>query len=115
MLSQFYNSALFLSAAVIALPAGLAARSYGRKPMMMAAGLMSLLGTGLQAGAHNRAMLYSGRIAVGFGVGTGRLTRCAEAACHARRAFQPLKPPARPLPHPFPSLFSCDRGAMLSC
>lgn len=90
---QFYNSALFLSAAVIALPAGLAARSFGRKPMMLAAGLMSLLGAGLQAGAHNKAMLYCGRIAVGFGVGTVAIVvpvYIAEASCGCAGAGGPL-------------------------
>ena len=41
---------------------------------MMAAGVLFLMGAGLQAGASNLAMLICGRMVLGCGVGTAAVT-----------------------------------------
>jgi MFS family permease len=68
---QLFSAVMFLSGAVIALPAGHAARMFGRKVTMLVSGCFFLLGAGLQAGAHNLAQLVIGRSILGFGVGEG--------------------------------------------
>lgn len=67
---QFFSAAMFASGAVIALPAGFAARAFGRKLTMLVSGCLFLLGAGLQAGARSLTQLILGRSVLGFGVGT---------------------------------------------
>ncbi|KAL4431265.1 hypothetical protein ABPG75_006521 [Micractinium tetrahymenae] len=67
---QLFSAIMFLSGAVIAVPAGYAARSFGRKASMLGSGCFFLLGAGLQAGAHSLTQLIIGRCVLGFGVGT---------------------------------------------
>ncbi|KAL4853612.1 H(+)/hexose cotransporter 2 [Chlorella vulgaris] len=67
---QLFSAIMFLSGAIIALPAGYAARLVGRKKTMTVSGCFFLLGAGLQAGANNLTQLIVGRSILGFGVGT---------------------------------------------
>lgn len=67
---QMFSAVMFLSGAVIAVPAGHAARSFGRKATMLIGGCFFLTGAGLQAGAHSLTQLIIGRCVLGFGVGT---------------------------------------------
>ena len=69
---QLFSASMFLSGALAALPAGYAARAYGRRIMMFVSGALFVLGGGLQAGAHNVAMLVIGRLILGCGVGERR-------------------------------------------
>lgn len=85
---QLFSSVMFLSGAFTALPVGHAARVFGRKAMMVAAGLLFFAGAGLQAGAHNLATLICGRMVLGCGVGTATVVvpiYISEAAPYASR------------------------------
>ena len=115
---QLFSASMFLSGAVAALPAGYAARAYGRRIMMFVSGCLFVLGGGLQAGAQNVAMLVCGRLILGCGVGErgGRragvcvAVRCAcgtaEPVCSTARTLAPpgdtpiaRPPPAAPARH----------------
>ncbi|PSC76169.1 H(+) hexose cotransporter 2 [Micractinium conductrix] len=67
---QLFSAIMFLSGAVVAVPAGAAARMFGRKVSMLSSGSLFLVGAGLQAGAHSLTQLVIGRCVLGFGVGT---------------------------------------------
>ncbi|GAB4813246.1 hypothetical protein N2152v2_000292, partial [Parachlorella kessleri] len=66
---QLFSSSMFLSGAIMAIPAGHITRACGRKITMIGAASLFLLGSGLQAGAVDIAMLVCGRIVLGLGVG----------------------------------------------
>lgn len=55
-------------------------RAYGRKVSLVFASICFLLGTGLNAGAVNLAMLVVGRILLGFGIGAANTRWGAQAA-----------------------------------
>jgi len=66
---QFFTSSLFIAGLVASLFAGYITRRFGRKITMILAGLFFLIGAGLNAGAQDLAMLFVGRIMLGFGIG----------------------------------------------
>jgi len=68
-LLQLFTSCLFLAGAVAAIIGSWTCKRFGRKATMMAGGACFLVGTGLVAGAVHIAMLVTGRIVLGFGVG----------------------------------------------
>lgn len=85
---QLFSAIMFLSGAVVAVPAGYAARVFGRKISMLVSGCLFLLGAGLQAGAHSLTQLIVGRCVLGLGVGTAACVvpvYIAEVAPYASR------------------------------
>lgn len=68
---QLFTSSLYLAALVSSFAASKVCSKFGRKPAIILASLLFLLGSGLNAGAEAMWMLIVGRILFGFGVGFG--------------------------------------------
>ena len=66
---QWFSSSLWLAGAFFCVPAGYIARRWGRLRAMLIAGIAFLVGSILQAAAENVAMLITGRVLLGVGVG----------------------------------------------
>ncbi|CAM6129893.1 unnamed protein product [Calypogeia fissa] len=66
---QLFTSSLYLAGLVSSLVASWTTKHWGRRSSMFIGGCAFLLGSILNAGAQNLAMLISGRITIGFGVG----------------------------------------------
>ncbi|MCX3072607.1 sugar porter family MFS transporter, partial [Providencia stuartii] len=87
-LLQLFTSSLFLAGMFMSVFAAALTRKLGRKGCMFFASMCFLLGTGLNAGAHNLAMLVVGRIFLGFGIGAANTAvplYLSEAAPHKYR------------------------------
>ncbi len=72
----------------ISLPAAILTRRMGRKITMLIASIFFLVGSGINAGAVNVAMLIVGRILLGFGIGSANSVvplYLSEAAPHKWR------------------------------
>lgn len=66
---QFFTSVLFLAGLLASPVAGWTTKRFGRLISMATAAISFLIGSGLNAGAQNLAMLYVGRIFLGIGIG----------------------------------------------
>ena len=66
---QTFTSTMFLAGMFSSLVSAPLCRKMGRRPVMFASAIMFIVGAGLQAGAVNLAMLFIGRMILGFGVG----------------------------------------------
>ncbi|CAN8248091.1 unnamed protein product [Cochlearia groenlandica] len=66
-----FTSSLYLAGLVSTLVASPVTRNYGRRASIVCGGISFLIGAGLNAGAVNMAMLLSGRILLGIGIGFG--------------------------------------------
>jgi len=66
---QFFTSVLFLAGLLASPFAGWTTKRFGRLISMAIAATSFLIGSGLNAGAQNLAMLYVGRIFLGIGIG----------------------------------------------
>jgi len=66
---QFFTSVLFLAGLIASPFAGWFTKRFGRLVSMFIASVSFLIGSGLNAGAQNLAMLYVGRIFLGIGIG----------------------------------------------
>lgn len=71
---QLVVSCLYLAAGAAAIIASPFARKFGRKPLIIIAGITFIVGAGLMAGAVEIGMLVVGRLILGVGVGIGSLT-----------------------------------------
>ena len=63
-------SSTVAAAGVFALIGGFLNRRFGRKPVIMCASFLFILGAILAASSNTRTMLLAGRIIVGIGIGT---------------------------------------------
>ncbi|KAL4451268.1 hypothetical protein ABPG77_009346 [Micractinium sp. CCAP 211/92] len=87
-LLQLFSSSLYLAGMFISLPAAILTRRMGRKITMLIASIFFLVGSGINAGAVNVAMLIVGRILLGFGIGSANSVvplYLSEAAPHKWR------------------------------
>ena len=66
---QLFTSSLYLAALIATFGASYTTRRLGRKLTMFIAGIFFIIGTILNAAAHNFLMLVFGRILLGCGVG----------------------------------------------
>ena len=66
---QMFTSSLYLAALIATFFASYTTRKLGRRLTMLIAGVFFLIGTALNAGAQDLAMLIIGRILLGCGVG----------------------------------------------
>ncbi|KAK3142438.1 hypothetical protein QOZ80_4BG0346450 [Eleusine coracana subsp. coracana] len=64
-----FTSSLFIAATLSSLVAGRVTRTVGRQAVMLMGGALFLAGSAVNAGAINIAMLITGRMLLGFGVG----------------------------------------------
>lgn len=64
-----FNSTMYIAGMVATLVASPITTNYGRRASIMCAGIFYLIGAAVNAGSMNLAMLYLGRIMLGFGVG----------------------------------------------
>ena len=67
--SEVITSWVTLGALVAALVAGIAADRYGRRPMLLVAGLLFIAGAVIQGVAQGAEVLVVGRLITGFGIG----------------------------------------------
>jgi MFS transporter, SP family, sugar:H+ symporter len=72
---QLFTSSLYLAALVASFTASRTCTKYGRKRTMLMASLLFLVGVASTAGAINLAMLITGRILLGIGVGFANQVR----------------------------------------
>ena len=87
-LLQLFTSSLFLAGLVMSFFAARITRVWGRKMTMVFASINFLVGTGLNAGATNLAMLVIGRLLLGFGIGAANTAvplYLSEATPHKHR------------------------------
>lgn len=68
---QLFTSSLYLAALVSSFVASKACTNIGRKPTILIASTLFLIGSALSASAEHIWMLILGRIALGIGVGFG--------------------------------------------
>uniref|UniRef100_A0A0D6R242 Major facilitator superfamily (MFS) profile domain-containing protein n=1 Tax=Araucaria cunninghamii TaxID=56994 RepID=A0A0D6R242_ARACU len=66
---QLFTSSLYLAGLVATFFASYTTRNYGRKPTMLIAGILFIVGVIMNAAAANLVMLIIGRILLGCGVG----------------------------------------------
>lgn len=66
-----FTSSLYLAGLVSTLFASPITRKYGRRASIVCGGIAFLIGSALNAGAVNLAMLLAGRILLGVGIGFG--------------------------------------------
>ncbi len=66
---QIITSWVTLGAMIAALAAGMAADRFGRRPVLLAAGLLFIVGAGVQALTPGVEILVLGRLVTGFGIG----------------------------------------------
>ena len=64
-----FTSSLYIAAMLSSLVASRVTRTAGRQAVMLAGGVLFLVGSAINAGAANIAMLIVGRMLLGFGVG----------------------------------------------
>ncbi|CAN6269962.1 unnamed protein product [Urochloa humidicola] len=64
-----FTSSLYIAAMLSSLVAGRVTRTVGRQAVMLIGGVLFLVGSAINAGAVNIAMLLIGRLLLGFGVG----------------------------------------------
>ncbi|KAB5573618.1 hypothetical protein DKX38_000814 [Salix brachista] len=64
-----FTSSLYLAALVSSIGASIATRTYGRRPTMMASGVLFAAGAIVNGLAKNVVMLIVGRLLLGFGIG----------------------------------------------
>uniref|UniRef100_A0A6N2KS34 Major facilitator superfamily (MFS) profile domain-containing protein n=1 Tax=Salix viminalis TaxID=40686 RepID=A0A6N2KS34_SALVM len=64
-----FTSSLYLAALVSSIGASIATRTYGRRPTMMASGVLFAAGAIVNGFAKNVVMLIVGRLLLGFGIG----------------------------------------------
>ncbi|KAJ6701649.1 MAJOR FACILITATOR SUGAR TRANSPORTER MAJOR FACILITATOR SUPERFAMILY-RELATED [Salix koriyanagi] len=64
-----FTSSLYLAALVSSIGASIATRTYGRRPTMMASGILFAAGAIVNGLAKNVVMLIVGRLLLGFGIG----------------------------------------------
>lgn len=66
-----FTSSLYLAGLVASIVASPITRKYGRRASIVCGGISFLIGAALNAAAVNLAMLLSGRIMLGVGIGFG--------------------------------------------
>ncbi len=66
---EIITSWVTLGAMIAALAAGMAADRFGRRPVLLAAGLLFIVGAGVQALTPGVEILVLGRLVTGFGIG----------------------------------------------
>lgn len=71
-----FTSSLYLAGLVATLFASPVTRNYGRRISIICGGVSFLVGAALNAAAFNFAMLLSGRIMLGVGIGFGNQVNC---------------------------------------
>lgn len=64
-----FTSSLYIAAMLSSLVASRVTRTVGRQAVMLIGGVLFLVGSAINAGAVNVAMLIIGRMLLGFGVG----------------------------------------------
>jgi MFS family permease len=64
-----FTSSLYIAAMLSSLAASRVTRTVGRQAIMLIGGVLFLVGSAINAGAVNIAMLIIGRMLLGFGVG----------------------------------------------
>jgi MFS transporter, SP family, sugar:H+ symporter len=81
-----FTSSLYIAAMLSSLVASRVTRTVGRQAVMLVGGVLFLVGSAINAGAVNIAMLILGRMLLGFGVGFTTQVGAVKKEAHTTEA-----------------------------